>query len=231
MLKSVYLFGYNAFSMAAWSVVLYQSVLEWQANGPLKTFDAVRPALTIAQTAAFMEIVHAALGIVRSPVVLTTLQVGSRLAIVWGVLIAVPQTRQANFTYFSVGDIEVATNTGTLMFAWAVTEIIRYSFYAIKEVGTVPYPLLWLRYTTFIVLYPLGVASELTTAISALPHMKDDHRFDLTMPNPYNFAFCYYIALWCGLFMYLPGLPQLYMYMLSQRKKVLNPKQGKTKMK
>jgi hypothetical protein len=35
--------------------------------------------LTVVQTAAILEIVHAALGIVRSPVFVTTMQVGSRI--------------------------------------------------------------------------------------------------------------------------------------------------------
>lgn len=38
--------------------------------------------------------------------------------------------------------------------------------------GSVPYPVLWARYTGFIVLYPLGVASELTLAYLALPTIK-----------------------------------------------------------
>jgi len=41
-----------------------------------------------------------------------------------------------------------------------------------EALGFVPYFLLWLRYTGFIVLYPLGVASELTVAYLALPTIK-----------------------------------------------------------
>lgn len=35
-----------------------------------------------------------------------------------------------------------------------------------------PYVLLWLRYTAFIVLYPLGVASELAMVALAMPYIK-----------------------------------------------------------
>ena len=35
-----------------------------------------------------------------------------------------------------------------------------------------PYVLLWLRYTAFILLYPLGVASELAMVALAMPHIK-----------------------------------------------------------
>eukprot|EP00967_Tisochrysis_lutea_P007368 scaffold8745_cov19-Tisochrysis_lutea.AAC.1 len=51
--------------------------------------------------------------------------------------------------------------------------------------GYVPYFAMWLRYTGFIVLYPLGVASELTLAYLALPTIKSSgstmlHPLDVT---------------------------------------------------
>jgi hypothetical protein len=41
-----------------------------------------------------------------------------------------------------------------------------------QEVCAVPYFVEWLRYSGFIVLYPIGVASELTMIYRGLPHMK-----------------------------------------------------------
>jgi len=37
-----------------------------------------------------------------------------------------------------------------------------------------PYVLLWLRYTAFIVLYPLGVASELAMVALAMPTIRQE---------------------------------------------------------
>ena len=45
----------------------------------------------MAQTAAVMEVIHAALGIVRSPVMVTATQVASRIWILWGIVDAVPE--------------------------------------------------------------------------------------------------------------------------------------------
>ena len=42
------------------------------------------------------------------------------------------------------------------MFAWGVTEVVRYSFYFFKLLGDVPRAVTWCRYTFFIALYPLG---------------------------------------------------------------------------
>jgi len=63
-------------------------------------------------------------------------------------------------------------NIATLMLAWATTEVIRYAYYGFKlSSRPCPYALEWLRYTTFLVLYPLGVASELAMLWLAYPQI------------------------------------------------------------
>ena len=74
-----------------------------------------------------------------------------------------------------------------------------------QELGLSPYPLLWLRYTTFIPLYPLGVASEMTMVYLALPHIKRSGMWSLRMPNPYNFAFDYFYFCLLAVAIYVPG--------------------------
>ena len=56
-----------------------------------------------------------------------------------------------------------------MVFAWSLTELIRYPFYGLSLLGYKPYPLLWLRYTTFYVLYPLGAFSEAYLNYLTLP--------------------------------------------------------------
>lgn len=56
-----------------------------------------------------------------------------------------------------------------MVLAWSLTEIIRYSFYASNLAGYEPKFLLWLRYTTFYILYPLGAGSEAFLIYSTLP--------------------------------------------------------------
>ncbi|KAE8670470.1 aquaporin TIP1-1 [Hibiscus syriacus] len=53
-------------------------------------------------------------------------------------------------------------------FAWSLTEVIRYSYYALNIFGGCPSWLTYLRYTTFIVLYPLGLAPGERPALSFL---------------------------------------------------------------
>jgi very-long-chain (3R)-3-hydroxyacyl-CoA dehydratase len=59
-----------------------------------------------------------------------------------------------------------------MLLAWSITEIIRYSFYAFSLSPTktpTPHWLVWLRYSTFYVLYPLGAGSEAALIYSTLP--------------------------------------------------------------
>lgn len=56
-----------------------------------------------------------------------------------------------------------------MVLAWSITEIIRYSFYAATKLQFQPRWLLWLRYNTFFVLYPLGAGSEAALIYSTLP--------------------------------------------------------------
>lgn len=60
-------------------------------------------------------------------------------------------------------------------------------------------------YSGFIVLYPLGVASELTMAWLALPALKKTGKWSIVMPNAYNFAFSYYWACIITMLVYIPG--------------------------
>lgn len=88
--------------------------------------------------------VHCAVGLVPSAIMTTLMQVYSRLFIVWALL---------------EGVAGVSDNVGLLVvsYAWAITEVIRYSYYFFSLLNAVPYPLTWCRYTFFYFLYPLGV--------------------------------------------------------------------------
>eukprot|EP00878_Enallax_costatus_P001738 GHUV01001894.1.p1 GENE.GHUV01001894.1~~GHUV01001894.1.p1 ORF type:complete len:277 (+),score=42.02 GHUV01001894.1:100-831(+) len=225
-----YLLAYNAALCAGWGYVLfltYKTVL-LEHGGTEDVWKAVEIPLKISQTAAIMEVVHAAAGIVKSPVAITAMQVASRLWCLWGVIVpcadhVIPNALLTPKMQSALGLPAWANiNFISLMTAWAASEIIRYGFFALKEAfGTPPYIATWLRYSGFMVLYPIGVSSELTMAWLALPYIKRSGLWSVEMPNSWNFGFSYYLANILIMLTYLPGLPQLYGYMLTQRKKVL----------
>ncbi|KDD75900.1 protein tyrosine phosphatase-like protein [Helicosporidium sp. ATCC 50920] len=222
--KGAYLFTYNIIVGALWAHVLYDAIVAWMTHGTLPAvWEATATPLKFAQTPALLEVLHSVLGLVRSPPLVTGLQVASRLWLTWGVVALVPgaTTTQAVTLLSAGGQPVLQLSLLTLLGAWSVTEVIRYAFFALKELGLEPYPLLWLRYSSFVVLYPLGVASELAMVYLAMPSIRAERPWSLTMPNSLNASFDYYVVCWSALFLYVPGFPKLYSYMLAQRSKVL----------
>ncbi|KAF5389391.1 hypothetical protein D9757_004281 [Collybiopsis confluens] len=119
-------------------------------------FGRVGVATTWVQTCALLEVIHVMLGWVRSPLQTTVMQVSSRLFLVWGIVEQFASVR-SNPLYTS------------MVFAWSLTEVIRYSYYAANLLGLEPAVLLYLRYTTFYLLYPLGASSEAFLIYATLP--------------------------------------------------------------
>jgi very-long-chain (3R)-3-hydroxyacyl-CoA dehydratase len=95
-----------------------------------------------------------------------------------------------------------------MLLAWSVTEVIRYTYFVLTLSGLgVPRLWTWLRYNTFTILYPLGIASECWLVYSAI-----------SLASQRNQLFGY--ALWAILGVYVPGSYILFSHMLAQRRKV-----------
>lgn len=209
-LRRIYLIFYNWIVFFGWFQVFYLAVKTLKESGHQSVYAAVEKPVILAQSAALLEILHSLTGIVRSPVTATLPQVSSRLYVTWGILCSFPEVR----THFFVV---------SLVISWSITEIIRYSFFGLKETfGFTPSWLLWLRYSTFLILYPTGITSEVGLIYNALPYLRETGKYSIRMPNKWNFAFDYYYNALLILGFYVPGSPHLYGYMLGQRKKALS---------
>ncbi|KAF7027779.1 hypothetical protein CFC21_039792 [Triticum aestivum] len=208
--RRLYLSVYNWVVFVGWAQVLYYAVTALLAGGHEGVYAAVERPLQLAQTAAVMEILHGLVGLVRSPVTATLPQIGSRLFLTWGILWSFPET-QSHILVTS------------LVISWSITEIIRYSFFGLKEMlGFAPSWLLWLRYSTFLILYPIGILSEVGLSYIALPYMKVSEKYFVKMPNKWNFSFDYFYTCVIAIGVYVPGGPHMFTYMLAQRKKALS---------
>ena len=102
-------------------------------GGSMETlYSATSTTLQIFQTGALLEILHAGAGLVRSSVVVTVQQVWSRVYVTWLTLYMLPPS-------------QLSLGFPMLLFAWTITEIIRYSMYTINLISTPPHFLTWLR--------------------------------------------------------------------------------------
>ncbi|KAL9932854.1 hypothetical protein V8E36_008109 [Tilletia maclaganii] len=172
-------------------IVLHRAATAQQYIGGLVSF---------VQSFAVLEVVHAALGLVRSPVSTTAMQVSSRLFSVW--LVA---EKYANAS--------VSPWYAPMVLAWSITECVRYPFYAQQLLQQDAPLLLWARYSLFYVLYPLGAISEAMLIAACLPA-----DWPWVRPKHWDYVDYTYAGLffywWCGLYV-------MYTYMMRQRKKAL----------
>jgi len=211
-MSKTYLVAYNSIQTLGWSFLLFQMATHLFSGGDVATLYAnTKLSLQIFQTGAVLEIFHAIFGLVRSSVQVTTQQVFSRVYVVWAILYMCPTSQ------LSIG-------FPMLLFAWTITEIIRYSMYAVSLVGNPPYFLTWLRYTFFIIAYPVGVSGELICMYAALLQATQQDILSVQLPNMLNVTFSFPLIILGIMLAYIPLFPPMYLYMFGQRKKVLGMK-------
>ncbi|KAL6847906.1 hypothetical protein ACP4OV_022034 [Aristida adscensionis] len=209
--RRLYLAAYNWVVFYGWAQVLYYAVMALRESGHEAVYDAVQRPLQFAQTAAIMEnsTWDCRFGKVSNQCNSATDWV--KAIPYMGDPMELPRVTRSHIL------------VTTLVISWSVTEIIRYSFFGMKEaLGFTPYWLLWLRYSTFMVLYPTGITSEVGLIYIALPYMVASEKYCLKLPNKWNFSFDYMWGSILAIVVYVPGSPHMYRYMLSQRKKALS---------
>uniref|UniRef100_A0A183B5V3 Very-long-chain (3R)-3-hydroxyacyl-CoA dehydratase n=1 Tax=Echinostoma caproni TaxID=27848 RepID=A0A183B5V3_9TREM len=169
--------------------------------------------LRIFQTLALIEVLHAALGLVRSSPFTTAVQISSRVFVVWGILFLLPE--------------EQSIGVPLILISWSFAEIIRYVFYMLNICNISSSLITWLRYSAFMFLYPTGIT------VSSL---KETDRYSFALPNKLNCSFDYQFTILMIMASYVPGkrsnflksrfsaAPRLYLYMLSQRRRVFKTK-------
>lgn len=204
-----YLLAYNVLQALGWALTFYRAANHYAAPAGTSPWSAFGETLVTFQYLAMLEVLHALTGMVRAPVGPTAIQIASRVAVV-AIADHIPAAQTAQCIYL-------------FAFAWSFTEVVRYSWYALNLLGKPPAALTWLRYSTFLVLYPAGVTGELLLYAAALPALDTIPVFGgVTLGAVARYA------VFPG---YVPGLPGLYFYMLTQRKKALASLRGAAKKK
>ncbi|CAA0410927.1 Protein-tyrosine phosphatase-like PTPLA [Arabidopsis suecica] len=201
-----YLFGYNFLQASAWAISLLIILNSFLSN---KTINAAYASagflISLFQTAAVLEVLHGAIGIVPSGFLSPLMQWSGR----------------THFILAIVGQIKEVQDSPWLsitLVAWCIGEMIRYPHYAFTCLGRCPNSLTYLRYTGFIVIYPTGLVGELLIMYKALPHVKERNLY----ANFFSvFLFSYYDFLWAVLLVYPFLWLKLYLQLFKQRKSKL----------
>lgn len=191
-----YLTLYNILGAFFWGCILVRLIVLYPLVSAKFVAGGLADFVKWVQTMALLEVVHSLLGFVKSPVTTTLMQVASRLLLVWGVVDLFPDVAQSPFY-------------STMVLAWSITEVVRYSYYAFNLTRDhVPKLLVWIRYNAFFILYPLGAGSECVLTFLSL----DDAQ---TMSAKYA------LFLKIVLLIYIPGFYILFTHMIKQRKRIM----------
>ncbi|OAY37854.1 very-long-chain (3R)-3-hydroxyacyl-CoA dehydratase 2 [Manihot esculenta] len=209
-----YLFVYNSLQAFGWTIACFRVFSSFVSTHSLNgAYASAGELIFFLQIVAFLEVIHGALGIVPSGVLFPFMQWAGR----------------THFLFFVHNLVEVQELPSIFItfLAWCLSEVIRYPHYALNSIGNCPSWITYLRYTTFIVIYPIGLApGEMWLMYQGLPFAKKNNLyagFFAALP------FSYYDFVRVGLVFYPFLWFNLYLHLLKQRRSKLGKHHEKKK--
>lgn len=164
-----YLAAFNVVMAAGWCLVAATLVASAIYTGsPLSAlhlaFTNVGSLVLGLQLLVCMEVVHMTLAWVppstMNPLLLLHCKVLRRLHLL---VVA----------YFGVPQVHQTAALGFVFVHWAVVDLIRYPFYLLNMVRACPPLLKWMRYSEFIVMYPISFTSEMYLWWVMYPYIRE----------------------------------------------------------
>ncbi|XP_028399174.1 very-long-chain (3R)-3-hydroxyacyl-CoA dehydratase-like [Dendronephthya gigantea] len=166
-----YLSIYNALQGIAFFYTTLAILFRLLINGSdavPRIFDDVSDLVATCQIAAFIEPVNAAFKLVNTGVVAPLAQSIGRFIVLFLVINPHEQLQKSVLVV-------------VLFLAWSLIENVRYPFYFLQTIGYCPKWLLWLRYTAWIPLYPLGILTEGVLIYQAASLFDAKNRWSLSL--------------------------------------------------
>lgn len=206
--RKAYLLAYNTTQLTLWSLSLISLAISLAQFG--ESCEAYRAAAVWArrgQALAWAEVLHAAAGLAGGGAAAAFVQTAGRSAVLFAVLDHVVQTP--------------CGLAAALVATWGLADVPRYAFYIATLVERTPGWLLWVRYSFFLVLYPIGFGAEWLIYFATLAEVDRTGLHAVTLPNRWNFAFDFGVWNRAVLVSYLYFAPTMFLYMLRQRRKKL----------
>ncbi|XP_004505890.1 uncharacterized protein [Cicer arietinum] len=206
-ISTLYLLAYNSCQAVGWTVsltvILYNLLSTASITG---TYASVGTLITFLQCAAFLEAIHGAIGLVPSGALLPLLQWAGRAHFVLIILRGIQEVQELPSVFIT-------------FLVWSMSEVIRYSHYTFSCLGNCPSWITYIRYTAFIVLYPVGVGpGEMWLMYQALPIIKKKNLFADSFSS---LPFSYYDFLKVVLVVYPFLWLILYLHLFKQRRSKL----------
>lgn len=180
-----------------------------------ETYEAVGNPMKFIQLLQFLEVMHPLFGYTKGNSFITLLQVSGRAFILFGMIESEPRMQTKPVVFY-------------LFLVWTMVEVVRYPYYFTQLLDINMPTLTWLRYTIWMPLYPLGFVFEGIIVLRNIPYFEETGKFNVALPNAWNFAFHFptfmriYLLMLC-----IPGMFAMMSHMNGVRYKKL----GKPKIK
>ncbi|XP_078179574.1 protein-tyrosine phosphatase-like, PTPLA [Carex rostrata] len=215
-LSQLYLLAYNSLQYFGWLIVLIKIFLSISASRSFHgAYATAGDLVCLLQAVSFLETIHAVVGLVPASFLLTLMQWGGRTHFLFAIVRQIPEVQSLPSVFITFT-------------AWSLSEVIRYSHYALSILKVCPSWLTYFRYTAFIFLYPIGIGpGEMWLMYQALSYVKERSLYSDFFDK---FAFSYYSFLVAVLVCYPFLWLKLYLHLFKQRRSKLKKKEGRKKL-
>lgn len=221
-LKKVYLIFYNLCQFVGFMYIVTVMTVRYFKDGPNSmegTYEAVGHVMKFCQLMQLLEITHPLFGYTKGGVLMPLVQVLGRNIIVFCMIEAEPRMWEKPVIFY-------------LFLIWSLIELVRYPYYISQLLKINSVLLVWLRYTIWIPLYPLGFLCEGVVILRDIPYFEETQRFTVSLPNSLNFTFHFPTVMRIYLLvLFFPAMYVLMSHMYKARVKKLGPKKWKSKFK
>lgn len=145
--RKSYLTIYNTIFACLWLCILFLALANISSN-KTTLFKNVEPLARWIQTLSLFDVLHSATRLIPAPLGSTFTQVVTRVTQVWLIWFTFPEATASSNAF------------PALILAWSVADAVRYAYLALNLHGSAPKWIVWLRYSMFFVLYPVGIGAE-----------------------------------------------------------------------
>ncbi|XP_075391378.1 very-long-chain (3R)-3-hydroxyacyl-CoA dehydratase 3 isoform X1 [Tenrec ecaudatus] len=217
-MKKGYLFMYNLVQFLGFSWIFVNLTVRFFILGKesfYDTFHSVADMMYFCQMLAVVETVNAAIGVTRTPLLPSLVQLLGRNFILF-IIFGTMEEMQSRAVVFFV------------FYVWSTMEIFRYPFYMLSCIDMDWKVLTWLRYSLWIPLYPLGCLAEAVSVIQSIPVFNEAGRFSFTLPYPVKLKVRFSFFLQIYLILIFLGLYINFRHLYKQRRRLYGHKKRKS---
>ncbi|XP_023024038.2 3-hydroxyacyl-CoA dehydratase 2 [Leptinotarsa decemlineata] len=220
--KKVYLTFYNLFMFIGFMYITCVLCLKYTRDGPdffPVVYEHVGRVVCVMQLLQCLEILHPLFGYVKGGMFLPFVQIVGRLFVLFLNVEKEPRIQKMPVVFY-------------LFLSWSAIEIIRYPYYMTQLYKKENKLLTWIRYSAWIILYPVGFICEGVILFRNLIFVDQSGKWSISLPNSLNFTFHYstFLRIYL-LFVMIPGMFTLIRHMHKIRQQKLGSKNKKSKSK